>query len=221
MRASLYVNQRTLVELSRNLIALVLLATLSCKEVNTEQAVSAIRPNIIYILADDLGYGDLGAYGQELIDTPNLDKLAAQGMLFTQHYASAPVCAPSRYMLLTGKHSGHAFIRGNDEWRDRGEVWDYRAMALDSTLEGQRPLPPGEVLLPQQLKSVGYRTGIFGKWGLGAPHTESIPTKMGFDTFYGYNCQRQAHTYYPLHLYENEHRVHLNNDTIPPHSGLR
>ena len=220
MRASIYVNQRTLVELSRNFIALVLLATLSCKEVNTEQAVSANRPNIIYILADDLGYGDLGAYGQELIETPNLDKLAAQGMLFTQHYASAPVCAPSRYMLLTGKHSGHAFIRGNDEWRDRGEVWDYRAMALDSTLEGQRPLPPGEVLLPQQLKSVGYRTGIFGKWGLGAPHTESIPTKMGFDTFYGYNCQRQAHTYYPLHLYENEHRVHLNNDTIPPHSGF-
>ena len=174
MRASLYVNQRTLVELSRNLIALVLLATLSCKEVNTEQAVSAIRPNIIYILADDLGYGDLGAYGQELIDTPNLDKLAAQGMLFTQHYASAPVCAPSRYMLLTGKHSGHAFIRGNDEWRDRGEVWDYRAMALDSTLEGQRPLPPGEVLLPQQLKWVGLRA-VYANDCKVCPHRHHCP----------------------------------------------
>jgi arylsulfatase len=198
-----------------------LILCLSCKNEIRETAEDWVKaPNIIYILADDLGYGDLGVYGQKRIETPNLDKLAASGMLFTQHYASAPVCAPSRYMLLTGKHSGHAYIRGNDEWRERGEVWDYRAMAKDSTLEGQRPLPEDEVLLPQHLKTVGYRTGIFGKWGLGAPHTASIPNRMGFDTFYGYNCQRQAHTYYPLHLYENEHRVHLNNDTIPPHSGF-
>ncbi len=199
---------------------LLILFALSCRPGNTPETAPAALPNIIYILADDLGYGDLGSYGQRLIETPNLDRLAQDGMLFTQHYAGAPVCAPSRYMLLTGKHSGHAFIRGNDEWGDRGPVWDYRAMARDSTLEGQRPLPPGEVLLPGRLKSVGYRTGLFGKWGLGAPHTASIPTRMGFDTFYGYNCQRQAHTYYPLHLYENEHRIHLNNDTIPPHSGF-
>ncbi len=197
--------------------ALVLMA---CGQREVPEAAPQAPPNIIYILADDLGYGDLGAYGQQYIETPNLDRLAREGMLFTQHYAGAPVCAPSRYMLLTGKHAGHAYIRGNDEWGDRGPVWDYRAMARDSTLEGQRPLPPGEVLLPSRLKSVGYRTGMFGKWGLGAPHTESIPTRMGFDTFFGYNCQRQAHTYYPLHLYENEHRVPLNNDTIPPHSGF-
>lgn len=203
------------------IISILVLIGLSCKNsIKEDNSQQVNAPNIIYILADDLGYGDLGAYGQEQIETPNLDALAASGMLFTQHYASAPVCAPSRYMLLTGKHSGHAYIRGNDEWRERGAVWDYRAMAKDSTLEGQRPLPEDEVLLPQHLKTVGYRTGIFGKWGLGAPHTASIPTRMGFDSFYGYNCQRQAHTYYPLHLYENEHRVYLNNDTIPPHSGF-
>ncbi|MBC2839344.1 arylsulfatase [Robiginitalea sp. SC105] len=180
----------------------------------------APKPNIIYILADDLGYGDLGAYGQQRIETPNLDRLAASGIRFTRHYAGAPVCAPSRYMLLTGKHSGHSYIRGNDEWADRGPVWDYRAMARDSTLEGQRPLPESEVLLPEKLQEAGYRTGMFGKWGLGAPHTNSIPTERGFDYFYGYNCQRQAHTYYPLHLYENNRRVHLENDTIAPHSGF-
>lgn len=176
--------------------------------------------NIIYILADDLGYGDIGAYGQRLIETPNLDRLAADGMVFSQHYSGAPVCAPSRYMLLTGKHAGHAYIRGNDEWASRGPVWDYRAMALDSTLEGQRPLPEDEKLLPQYLKEIGYRTGMFGKWGLGAPHTQSVPNHLGFDRFYGYNCQRQAHTYYPLHLYSDRVRDHLHNDTIPPHSGF-
>ncbi|MDT0538871.1 arylsulfatase [Croceitalea sp. P059] len=178
------------------------------------------KPNIIYILADDLGYGELGAYGQQKIETPHIDALAKNGMLFTQHYSSAPVCAPARYMLLTGKHSGHAYIRGNDEWNERGDVWDYRAMAHDSTLEGQRPIPSNTVLLPQRLQEKGYRTGMIGKWGLGAPHTDAIPTKMGFDFFYGYNCQRQAHTYYPLHLYHNENRVHLQNDTIAPRTKL-
>src|SRR6056297_649916 len=102
----------------------------------------------------------------EKIETPNIDALAHNGMLFTQHYTSAPVCAPARYMLLTGKHSGHAFIRGNDEWGVRGDVWDYRAMAKDSTLEGQRPIPSNTVLLPQKLKEQGYTTGMVGKWGL-------------------------------------------------------
>ncbi len=181
---------------------------------------STVAPNIIYILADDLGYGELGVYGQELIETPNLDALARNGMLFTQHYSSAPVCAPARYMLLTGQHSGHAYIRGNEEWGERGEVWDYRAMARDSSLEGQRPMPENTVTLPMMLKESGYVTGMVGKWGLGAPHTQSIPTKMGFDFFYGYNCQRQAHTYYPLHLYHNENRIHLPNDTVPPHTPM-
>ena len=178
------------------------------------------RPNIIYILADDLGYGELGIYGQQKIETPNIDALAREGMIFTQHYSGAPVCAPARYMLLTGTHAGHAYIRGNDEWRERGEVWNYKAAILDSTLEGQRPIPANTVLLPRKLKEVGYRTGMVGKWGLGAPHTDAIPTKMGFDFFFGYNCQRQAHTYYPVHLYHNEHRFYLGNDTIAPSTKL-
>ena len=177
-------------------------------------------PNIIYILADDLGYGELGAYGQKKIETPNIDALAKEGILFTQHYTSAPVCAPARYMLMTGKHSGHSYIRGNDEWADRGAVWDYKAVIKDSTLEGQRPVPDSITFFPKLLQQVGYATGMNGKWGLGAPHTSSIPTKKGFDFFYGYNCQRQAHTYYPVHLYKNENRVHLNNDTIPPNTKL-
>jgi arylsulfatase len=179
-----------------------------------------IKPNIIYILADDLGYGDLGCYGQKLIETPNIDRLAANGIRFTQHYSGAPVCAPSRCVLLTGKHMGHSFIRGNDEWAKRGKVWDYRAMIADSVLEGQRPLPEIEITIAQILKTAGYVTGIVGKWGLGAPHTNSIPTKKGFDFFFGYNCQRQAHTYYPVHLYKNERRVYLDNVTIPPNTLL-
>lgn len=178
------------------------------------------RPNIIYILADDLGYGELGVYGQEKIETPNLDALAESGMLFTQHYTSAPVCAPARYMLLTGKHAGHSYIRGNDEWSERGDVWSYTAMIQDSTLEGQRPLPEETILFPKLLQEKGYTTGMVGKWGLGAPHTNSIPTKMGFDFFYGYNCQRIAHTLYPVHLYKNEHRDILRNDTIAPNTKL-
>lgn len=204
------------------LIISILVVSFSCKNFETEQAAlnETKKPNIIYILADDLGYGELGAYGQEKIETPNIDALTKTGMKFTQHYTSAPVCAPARYMLLTGKHSGHAYIRGNDEWSERGEVWNYRATILDSTLEGQRPIPGNTILFPKKLKEKGYATGMVGKWGLGAPHTDALPTKMGFDFFFGYNCQRQAHTYYPVHLYRNEKRAHLNNDTIPPSRKL-
>lgn len=186
------------------------------KEKSTETVVQ--KPNIIYILADDLGYGEIGTFGQNKIETPNINKLAEAGMLFTQHYTSAPVCAPARYMFLTGKHAGHAYIRGNHEWGDRGDVWNYREMAKDSTLEGQHPVPENTKTLAQGLQQVGYITGLVGKWGLGAPHTKSIPNEMGFDFFYGYNCQRQAHTYYPLHLYKNRDRVHLANDTIAPNT---
>ncbi|QCW99590.1 arylsulfatase [Aggregatimonas sangjinii] len=186
----------------------------------SDAADQPLRPNIIYILADDLGYAEVGAYGQEKIETPNIDALAKSGMLFTQHYTSAPVCAPARYMFLTGKHAGHAYIRSNSEWKERGDVWNYRAMAKDSTLEGQGPIPPSTVTLADKLKESGYTTGLIGKWGLGAPHTQSIPNEMGFDFFYGYNCQRQAHTYYPLHLYKNRNRVHLANDTIAPSTPL-
>ena len=205
------------------LIVFPLVPLISCMGPSTKKNESETargKPNIIYILADDLGYGELGVYGQEKIETPNIDALARNGMLFTQHYTSAPVCAPARYMLLTGKHAGHAYIRGNDEWGERGDTWDYRGMILDSTLEGQRPMPDSTLLFPKLLKQQGYSTGMVGKWGLGAPHTNSIPTKMGFDFFFGYNCQRQAHTYYPVHLYRNENRVHLNNDTIAPRTKL-
>ena len=177
-------------------------------------------PNIIYILADDLGYGELGAYGQEIIETPNLDALAKNGMLFTQHYAGSPVCAPSRSVLLTGQHTGHTYIRGNDEWKERGKVWDYNAVFNDPGLEGQRPLPDSVVTIAEILQQNGYRTGFIGKWGLGAPETESTPNKQGFDYFYGYNCQRQAHTLYPMHLWENGDKILLNNKSVPPHSNL-
>ncbi len=189
---------------------------ISCKSEDNP----APKPNIIYILADDLGYGELGAFGQQKIETPHIDQLAKEGMKFTQHYAGAPVCAPSRCVLLTGKHMGHALVRGNDEWRERGAVWDYVAMIKDSTLEGQRPIPKGTVTIGTLLQEAGYKTAVVGKWGLGAPHTEGIPNDQGFDFFYGYNCQRQAHTYYPVHLYKNRNRVYLNNDTIPPNTKL-
>jgi arylsulfatase len=178
------------------------------------------KPNIVFIFADDLGYGELGCYGQKKIETPNLDSLAAGGMLFTDFYSAAPVCAPARCMLMTGMHSGHAYIRGNDELADRGPVWDYQAVFADSSLEGQRPIPDSLWTIAEALKSNGYKTGCVGKWGLGAPGTEGVPNKQGFDYFFGYNCQRQAHNLYPGHLWENEQRVYLNNELVAPHSNL-
>lgn len=178
------------------------------------------KPNIIYILADDLGYADLGCYGQQKIETPNIDQLAREGIRFTQHYSGSPVSAPSRSVLLTGKHSGHAYIRGNDEMGERGNVWSHEAMLADSTLEGQRPLPAGTVTFPKLLQKAGYTTAMVGKWGLGFPGSEGTPNKMGFDFFYGYNCQRQAHTYYPPFLYRNENREYLQNKLLPPHTPL-
>ena len=177
-------------------------------------------PNVIIILADDLGYGELGCYGQKLIETPHIDRLAAEGMRFTQHYSGAPVCAPARCILLTGKHAGHAYIRGNDEWKERGDVWDFKAATADPGLEGQRPLPDGEVTIAEMLKGVGYTTGFIGKWGLGAPGSEGVPNNQGFDYFFGYNCQRQAHTLYPAHLWENDQKYPLDNAVIAPHQAL-
>lgn len=201
-------------------ILLFSLFSISCQNSQGKDKEKIPKPNIIYILADDLGYNEIGAYGQEKIETPNIDALANSGMLFTQHYSSAPVCAPARYSLLTGKHSGNSYVRGNNEWTSRGDVWNYRKVAKDSTLEGQYPVPDSTRTIANMLQEEGYQTGMVGKWGMGAPHTHSIPTKMGFDFFYGYNCQRQAHTYYPLHLYKNENRVHLNNDTVAPSQKL-
>ncbi|MBK1875842.1 arylsulfatase [Pelagicoccus mobilis] len=178
------------------------------------------RPNIIYILADDLGYGELGCYGQEKIETPNIDLLARQGMLFTQHYSGSAVCAPARCVLMTGKHTGHAHIRGNDEWGERGDTWNFAKAVDDPNLEGQRPLPEGTATIGRLLQSVGYRTAVIGKWGLGAPLTEGIPNNQGFDFFFGYNCQRQAHTLYPKHLWRNEEKVWLKNKLVVPGTKL-
>ncbi|MGI6574066.1 MAG: arylsulfatase [Fermentimonas sp.] len=172
------------------------------------------NPNVIFILADDLGYGDLACYGQTKIETPNIDALAKEGICFTQYYSGSPVSAPSRCVLLTGKHTGHAYIRGNDEMADRGNVWSHQAMLDNALLEGQRPMPASTFTIPRMFKQKGYVTACVGKWGLGHPGSESTPTKMGFDFFYGYNCQRQAHTYYPPFLYRNEQREYLNNKRI-------
>lgn len=184
------------------------------------QSVYSEKPNIVYILADDLGYNELGCYGQDTIETPNIDALAASGIRFTQHYSGSPVCAPSRCVLMTGKHTGHAYIRGNDEWGERGDTWNFAKAVEDPNLEGQRPLPVGTKTIGTLLQGVGYKTAIVGKWGLGAPLTNSIPTKMGFDFFYGYNCQRQAHTFYPKHLWKNEEKDWLDNELVVPGTKL-
>lgn len=151
------------------------------------------KPNIIYILADDLGYGDLSCYGQTKFATPHIDKLAQEGIKFTQHYSGSTVCAPSRSSLMTGLHTGHTPIRGNKEWKP----------------EGQWPMPADSYTLAEMLKDAGYVTGAFGKWGLGYPGSEGDPNNQGFDEFYGYNCQRIAHNYYPFHMWDNQEKVML------------
>jgi len=167
-------------------------------------------PNIIYIFADDLGYGELGAYGQEKIRTPNLDRLAAGGMRFTQHYTGAPVCAPSRYILLTGLHSGHAYIRGNYE------LGGY----TDATEGGQMPIPLGTPTLGTLLQEKGYTTAVIGKWGLGMHDTTGNPQNHGFDYAYGYLDQKQAHNYYPTHLWENGQWDSLPNPYFSVHQSI-
>ena len=175
-------------------------------EVDAPQKNKTTPPNIVFILADDLGYGELGSYGQKKIRTPNIDKLAAEGMRFTRHYSGAPVCAPARCVLMTGKHLTNAQIRGNR---------DARKHKLGG--EGQWPLDPGTVTLPAILQNAGYSTGGFGKWGLGNAQNSGSPNKMGFDTFYGYLCQRVAHSYFPPYLNHNEKRERINLPAVPGH----
>ncbi|MCE9107719.1 arylsulfatase [Bacteroides pyogenes] len=189
---------------------------LSYTGLQAQQAVS--HPNIIHILMDDLGYGDLQCYGQQKIETPHIDRLREDGMKFTQHYSGSPVSASSRCVLLTGLHSGHSQIRGNDEMAFRGAVGDYDSMYVHRNLEGQFPLKAETMTLGRMLQQAGYVTGCFGKWGLGYPGSEGTPGKQGFDHFFGYNCQRQAHTYYPAFLYENEERIYLRNRVMNPHT---
>jgi len=181
----------------RNIVGMLsimlLIFSTACKTKQSGEEDSIVPPNIIYILADDLGYGDLSCYGQEKFSTPHLDQLAREGIRFTRHYSGSTVCAPSRSVLMTGLHTGHTPIRGNREHKP----------------EGQAPLPSSALTLAESLKEAGYVTGAFGKWGLGFPGSEGDPMNQGFDHFFGYNCQRYAHRYYPEYLWENSTKYYL------------
>ena len=169
----------------------IIIATIILISANSTKAGKEVsrKPNLIFILADDLGYGDLGCFGQKKIKTPNLDGMAKKGMKLTQFYAGSTVCAPSRCVLMTGLHTGHAYIRGN----------------------GRHNLRPSDFTVAELFKKAGYKTGCFGKWGLGNEGTDGIPTKQGFDSFYGYLHQGHAHNYYPTFLIKNESRIKLRN----------
>jgi arylsulfatase len=172
-------------------------------------------PNVVFILADDLGYGEVGVYGQEKIRTPAIDRIAREGVRFTQHYSGSPVCAPSRCVLLTGLHTGHAYIRDNDEMGERGDVWH------DPELEGQRPILADTYTLGRLFQDAGYVTGAMGKWGLGGPGSSGEPNRQGFHHWYGYLCQRVAHNYYPTHLWRNGEKDLLEgNEYFYPHQRL-
>ncbi|MBM3295102.1 MAG: arylsulfatase [Candidatus Aminicenantes bacterium] len=151
------------------------------------------KPNVILFVGDDLGYSQLGCYGEKKIRTPNIDRLAASGVRFTQAYSGSPVCAPSRCVLMTGYHTGHSHVRDNREIKP----------------EGQAPIPAGTVTLAELLKAEGYATAVVGKWGLGFPGSEGDPNKRGFDVFFGYNCQRHAHNHYPTYLRRNGEKIAL------------
>ncbi len=159
---------------------------------------AAKKPNIVYILADDLGYGDLSFYGQKHFRTPNIDALAKKGMSFSHHYSGNTVSAPSRCSLLTGLHSGHCEIRGNKELEG----------------DGQHPLSDKTYTIAHLLQDRGYITGAFGKWGLGDIGSTGDPKNQGFDEFFGYNCQRQAHRYYPQYLWHNDNRIMLEGNDL-------
>lgn len=168
----------------------------SCVTANEQSRHDKENPNIIFILADDLGYADLSCLGQKKFSTPNIDSLAAQGMMFTQHYSGSSVSAPSRSCLITGQHTGHTVIRGNKEL----------------PVEGQHPLPSDTYTIFKMLKDNGYKTSVFGKWGLGAPNTEGAPENQNVDEFFGFNCQRLSHSYYPYHLWHNENKIMLDGN---------
>jgi arylsulfatase A len=170
-----------------NLLHLLLLSALATL------ATASGKPNFIFILSDDLAQGDCGSYGQKLIKTPNLDRMAREGTRYQQAYCGTTVCAPSRTSLMTGLHMGHSPIRANREAKP----------------EGQKPLPEGTFTVAKLLKSAGYATAVTGKWGMGFFDTSGSPFRMGFDRFYGYNCQRHAHSYFPTYLYDNDKRLEL------------
>lgn len=175
------------------IFALSMLMTLAC--LSTCLVRAQARPNVIVIMVDDMGYGDLGCYGSTLINTPRIDRMASEGLRFTDFYSGTSVCAPSRAALMTGFHTGHTAVRGNREIKP----------------EGQYPLPDSSFTMAELFRSAGYATGGFGKWGLGSPGSSGDPMHQGFTRFYGYNCQREAHHLYPDHLWSDLQRVSLDN----------
>lgn len=186
------------------------LIIIACRKEKVPEVQSQnLKPNIIYIMADDLGYADVGCYGQKLIKTPNIDQLAAEGMRFTNHYAGTSVCAPSRCVLMTGMHMGNVEIRGNKQWQP----------------QGQMPISKETVTVAEKMKEAGYATGMIGKWGLGNTVTTGDPNKQGWDFFYGYTDQVLAHNYWPEYLIKNGEKIYLENevkylDTAAWHKGL-
>ncbi|MBS1720285.1 MAG: arylsulfatase [Armatimonadetes bacterium] len=168
------------------------------------------KPNIVYIMADDLGYGDIGCFGQTKIPTPNIDRLASEGMRLTQYYSASPVCAPTRYSLMTGRHQGVATIRGNKENGGFGP----------NDPEGQAAFPITERTLPEFLRSQGYSTALVGKWGIGSPRKDEHPEDHGFDFFYGYLCQRRAHNLYPAYLWRGRQPDLLSNPVFSAHQKI-
>lgn len=186
-----------------------ILGNISSGQTSTEKQKTATtkKPNIVFIMADDLGWGELGCYGQKKIPTPNIDALAKSGTRFTAHYSGAPVCAPSRCVLMTGMHLGHATIRGNRPAHK----------SFPKMTEGQHPIHNADLTIAEILQKAGYKTGAFGKWGLGPVGSTGDPNSQGFDTFYGYNCQRVAHSYFPPHLWHNNQKVTINQNPIPGH----
>ncbi len=205
------------------LAALTAAATAQAQEAQPQQ-----RPNIIYVMCDDMGYGDLACYGQQFIATPNIDKLAKQGMMFTQAYCGSPVSAPSRATFMTGQHSGHTHVRGNKEyWSGSNLLENAYGNNPDYSVVGQEPYDKDHVIIPEIFKDNGYTTGMFGKWAGGYEGSHSTPEKRGIDEYYGYLCQYQAHLYYPnfLHEYSSSagdtetHRVTMEQNIQHPYFG--
>jgi arylsulfatase A-like enzyme len=184
------------------LAAFTVLALHLCAKENKETSVPNGNPNIVFILADDMGYNELGCFGGNVIETPNIDYLAKGGMIFTNHYCGSNLCAPSRGALITGKHTGHATVRDNKPL----------------PFEGNEPIKAEEVTVAELLKKAGYATGAFGKWGIGYPGSEGAPTNQGFDEFYGYNCQRHAHDYFTTYMRQNDDSATINENITKPYT---
>ena len=196
-------NRRDFLLLAAGGVAAAMLPLAGCERGLAGNRKPAKRPNIIFIMADDLGYGDLGCFGQKHIRTPNIDKLAVEGIRFTDCYAGSTVCAPSRSVLMTGQHTGHTRVRNNT-----GKVGGVLVQDNGSP-ERRVPLEAEDVTVAEVLKQAGYATGITGKWGLAEPNTNGLPIRQGFDEWLGYLNQRRAHTYYPPYLWRNEEKMML------------